>query len=146
MSNRTALRCTRVTCSHNPSESVAWRTSLSLWPIHAPIIALAWFLVFPPQAERSGVPLIGPDQTAPISEWQPMRGEQVGESGAFPTKAECEDYRSKTIADARKRLLADAPSGVEKMPSQSSTVQWTFGLAALNSKCISSDDPRLKPK
>jgi hypothetical protein len=106
---------------------------------------MGWFLMIPPQAERSGMPLIGPDLTAPITQWQAMRG-KAGESGAFTTKSECEDYRSKTIADARSRLLADAPSGVEKMPSQSSTVQWTFGLAALNSKCIPSGDPRLKPK
>ncbi len=118
-------------------------TSLS---VHSLPLLLSWFLMFPPQAERSGIPLIGPDLTAPISQWQAMRGEKVGESGAFPTRADCEDYRSETIADVRKRLLADAPSGVEEMPSQSSTVQRTFGLAALGSKCISSDDTRLKPK
>jgi len=118
----------------------------TLSPPHFSLGFLLWLLMFPPQAERFGVPLIGPDQTAPISEWQSMGGTQVGESGGFPTKSGCEDYRSKTIADVRNRLLADVPPGVEKMPSRSSTVQWTFGLAALNSKCISTEDPRLKPK
>src|ERR1700688_3809255 len=136
MSRRSAPSCARVKRSRTPSMSDAWRMSLSLRSLHTPLITLAWFLMFPPQAEHSGVPLVGPDLTAPISEWQAMRGEQVGESGAFPSKGACEDYRSKTIADTRKRLLAGAPSGVEKMPSKGSTVQWTFGLEALNSKCI----------
>lgn len=145
MNSRSALNCTRVS-SRTPSMNDLWRIGFSLRSVHAPLIALAWFLMIPPQAEHSGTPLIGPDLTAPTSQWQAMRGEKVGESGAFPTKADCEDYRSKTIADARKRLLPDAPSGVEKMPSQSSTVRWTFGLAALSSKCISGGDSRLKPK
>ncbi len=101
-------RSARVKRSLIPSMNDVWRMSLSLRSLHAPLIALAWFLMFPPQAEHSGVPLVGPDLTAPVSEWQAMRGEQVGESGAFLSKAACEDYRSKTIADARKRLLADA--------------------------------------
>ncbi len=112
---------------------------------HFAALTLAWLLMFPPQAERSGTPLVGPDLTAPISGWRAMEGEAIGESGAFPTKSACEDYRAKMIADAKARLLVDAPADVEKMPSESATVKWTFGLSAFHSKCIGSTDPRLRP-
>jgi len=74
-----------------------------------------------------------------------MQGDRVSESGAFPTEAACEDYRSKTVTDVKKRLLADAPPGVEKMASEIQTTKWTFALGALHSQCISAGDPRLKP-
>jgi hypothetical protein len=75
-----------------------------------------------------------------------MQGTKVGESGAFAGKAACENYRASLITDAKNRLLIDAPSGVDEMPSETRTVRFTFGLAALHSRCISSDDPLLKAK
>jgi hypothetical protein len=114
--------------------------------LHTSAIALAWLLMFPPQAERSGIPVVGPDLNAPLSEWQPMLGTDVGESGAFTSKAACYEYRAKMIADAKNRLLVGAPPGVAELPSETRTVRFTFGLAALHSNCVSSDDPRLKPK
>lgn len=105
---------------------------------------LNWLLIIPPQAERAGVPLVGPDTSAPLSQWQAMREPGKTESGAFPTKADCENYRSKMIDDAKLRLLADAPQNVETLPSDTGRAKWTFGLGAVNAKCIASSDPRLR--
>lgn len=106
---------------------------------------IGWLLMFPPQAERSATPLTGPDVSAPIVQWQAMGGQKVGESGVFATKSDCEDYRSKMIPDAKEKLL-DAPRDVEQLPSRTATVKWTFALGALKSRCISTDDPQLRPK
>jgi hypothetical protein len=100
--------------------------------------------MFPPQATHSETALIGPDLNASLSQWQPMQGTRTDESGAFASKAACEKYQAKMIDDARNRLLVGAPPGIEKMPSETRTVRFTFGLAALHSKCVSSKDPRLK--
>jgi hypothetical protein len=81
-------------------------------------LALAWFLMIPPQAERSGMPLVGPDLKAPLSEWQPARQAKIGESAEFASKAACQDYRSGAIADAKDRLLVGAPPDVGEMPSE----------------------------
>lgn len=67
--------------------------------------------MLPPQAVRSGIALIGPDLKAPLTQWQPMQGTKVCESGAFAGKAACENYRASLITDAKNRLLIDAPSG-----------------------------------
>jgi hypothetical protein len=112
---------------------------------HILAVAVVWYLMFPPQAERSGMAVIGPDVSAPIEQWQEMRGEKEGESGAFRTKHECNDYRSKMLTDAKDKLL-DAPPNVASMPSETRTIKWTFALGALSSKCIASDDSRLKAK
>lgn len=123
---------------------IASRIRLSLEPIAT--VVLTWLLLFPPQAQRSGIPLIGPDVAAPLSQWQPMGAENVGDSGAFSSKAACKDWQAKMILDAKNRLLIDAPPDVEKMPSETRTVKWTFALGALKSRCVSSNDPRLKAK
>jgi hypothetical protein len=107
---------------------------------------MGWLLLFPPQSERSGEILVGPNESAPLRQWNALQGDKVGDSGAFPTKSECEEYRSKTIVDVKRRLLIDAPPDVEKMPSETRTVKWTFALGALKSRCVSSNDPRLKAK
>ncbi len=114
--------------------------------LHAGLsFVIAWYLLLPPQTETSSTILMKPDTSAPLLQWQPMRGEKAGESGAFATRQECEEYRSKMISDAKVKLL-DAPSGVENMPSETSTVKWTFALGALKSQCVASGDPRLKAK
>jgi len=102
-----------------------------------------WLLLFPPQAERSGIPLTGPDTSAPLREWQAMRGQTEAESGEFVTEHDCEEYRSKMILDAKERLLADAPANAGNLPASSSTVKWVFALGALASRCVSRDDPRI---
>lgn len=105
---------------------------------------LNWLLIIPPQAERAGVPLVGPDTSAPLNQWQAMRAPGKNGPGTFPTKADCENYRSKMIDDAKIRLLVDAPENVEALPSDTGRAKWTFGLGALNAKCIERSDPRLK--
>lgn len=109
------------------------------------VVLVGWLLMFAPQAERSGVTLAGPDVSAPLGHWQAMGGDDQGESGAFATKQDCEDYRAKAIPDAKGKLL-DAPPGVENLPSKTHTVNWTFALSVLHSQCISADDPRLRLK
>jgi hypothetical protein len=111
----------------------------------AALAILVWYLLFPPQTETSQTIIMKPDTSAPLSQWQPMSGEKEEQSGAFKTKAECEDYRSKMILDAKDKLR-DAPRGVENMPSETHTVKWTFALGALKSQCVVADDPRLKAK
>jgi len=122
--------------------------SLSIGPraVHLAAIASAWLLLLPPQAVRSGTILVGPDLNAPLSEWQAEQNSQASGPGDFATQAECEGYRAKMIADAKNRLLVGAPPHVEQMPSETTTVQFTIGLSALYSRCVSADDPRLQPK
>jgi hypothetical protein len=113
---------------------------------HLIAFAFAWLLLLPPQAVRSGTALVGPNLSAPLSEWQATEASEGLGSGSFATQAECDGYRAKMIADAKDRLLVGAPPHVESLPSETSTVPFTIGLAALSSECISADDLRLKTK
>ncbi len=104
-----------------------------------------WYLLVPPPITNSeGVPLVGPDFHAPLAQWQKGWFEQNGKRfDSFDSRQACEDFSSKEIVEARK-ILRDAPRGIEQMPSERRFVGWAYFLGAIHQQCIASDDPRLK--
>jgi hypothetical protein len=108
----------------------------------AAIILITWYIMFPPLVTRSGVVYMEPNVAAPLTEWRQM---QLENGTKLDSESVCEDTRS-TMVSKTKNLLADAPTDLEKMPLENneSAGNWVFALEAARSRCIASDDPRLK--
>jgi hypothetical protein len=101
----------------------------------------------PPMVDANGTPLVGPDVKAPLSRWQ--KGEQEDQRtgrrfDAFESRAACEEYREKLVAGARDQL-SSVPRNIESQPSLTRYVRWAYMLAAVNARCVATDDPRLIP-
>ena len=83
-----------------------------------------------------------PNDAAALTEWRPM---QLENGATLDSERSCENFRS-TMASNAKNLLLNAPPDLEKMPLENSerASKWVFALGINNSRCVASDDPRLK--
>jgi hypothetical protein len=72
---------------------------------------------------------------------------QLEDGTILDSELKCEEVRS-TIASKVKDLLLNAPPDLGKMPMNNSenAGKWTFASGVIDSRCLSSDDPRLKGK
>jgi hypothetical protein len=110
----------------------------------AAMTLLAWYILFPPLVTRSGVVYMEPNVAARLTEWRPM---QIEDGTVLDSERTCENYRS-AMASAVGNSLPDAPPDLGKMPlnKSESAEKWVYAAEILNSRCIASDDPRLKAK
>jgi hypothetical protein len=106
------------------------------------IILIGWYLMLPPLVNRSGVLYMQPNVSAPLTEW---RAADLQTGTTLDSAQTCEDIRSK-MTSAAKKFALDAPTDIENMPMETSEQagKWIFALEIAKSRCIASDDPRLK--
>src|SRR5258708_5789833 len=106
------------------------------------LILILWYIMIPPLVSRSGVLYMDRNVAAPLTEWRPM---QMENGATLDSKHGCENLRS-TIVSKAKDLLLNAPPDLRKMPldKSESAGNWIFALGITNSRCMASDDPRLK--
>ena len=91
---------------------------------HAAALALVgWYLMIPPMYKNNDEP----DTSAPLSEWDQWR--------AFDSADLCEQARDFKAKQMEKKFKVDPKAQARWMK--------IFGL---DSRCISTDDPRLKSK
>jgi hypothetical protein len=96
---------------------------------HAAALALVgWYLMVPPRVDPNGRPLLEP----PLARW--IQGH------SFDTAADCETFKRATITNSENGLYDSALGALG--PAESAR----FHDGIKHSLCVSSDDPRLKPK
>jgi hypothetical protein len=107
-------------------------------------ILIGWYLMFPPLVTRSGKIYMEPNVAAPLTEW---RAAALENGTTLDSERICENSRS-VLASNAKKLLLGAPANIEEKPLDTSerAGTWVFALEAIKSRCIASDDPRLKTK
>ncbi len=96
-------------------------------PRHTAALALVgWYLLIPPLVNAP----YKVDTEAPLTSWKV--------SQTFDTREECD--KSLLAAHAKYKPTATAPIGTIKKGTRAFALQMTF------TRCVSSDDPRLKTK
>jgi len=100
-----------------------------------------WAIMFPPLVVRSGVIYMEPNTTAALTEWRPMEGP------TFDSESACENARSNLTSHA-KDMLVGVPGDLANRPLEKTETdgKWVVALEVNQSRCISTNDPGLKPK
>jgi hypothetical protein len=93
-----------------------------------------WYLIYPPVQYPSETETGSVRGTAPYHEW--------GQTAAFDTVQACERERKATDAKALETLKA---LGNEDQKSLLTKLRLVVTAAQVSSRCVASDDPRLRP-